>query len=220
MPAATRGNVLHRFITFEGIEGSGKTTQMRRLAATLRARGLDVVATREPGGTPVGDQIRAILLHPASVMGPWTELLLYAAARAEHLEQVIRPALAAGKLVLCDRFTDATRAYQGFARGLPLEAIEALHGLGPLALEPDRTLLFDLDPAEGLARARGRAAGGAAGAGSEDRFEQEAVAFHDRVRAGYRDLARLHPARFRMIDARGDADAVAARVLAACEDPA
>lgn len=214
MPDTTHGHAQPRFITFEGIEGSGKTTQMRRLAATLQARGLDVVATREPGGTPIGDGIRAILLDRASVIDPWSELLLYAAARAEHVTRVIRPALDAGKLVLCDRFTDATRAYQGQARGLPPGAIEALHHLGPLRIDPDRTLLFDLDPAEGLRRARGRAVAAASSGAAEDRFEQETLAFHERVRDAYLDLARRHPVRFRVIDARGDVDAVAARVLA------
>ena len=217
MPAVSPAAVGPRFITFEGIEGSGKSTQLPRLAATLRTRGLDVVVTREPGGTPIGDQIRGILLHPASVLGPWSELFLYAAARAEHLEQVIRPALAAGRIVLCDRFTDATRAYQGHGRGLPLDAIEALHGLGPLALEPDRTLLFDLEPEAALGRARGREA---ASAGAADRFERETLAFHTRVRAGYLELARRHPGRFRVIDAGGDVDAVAARVLTALGDHA
>ena len=217
MAPAGRSSGSSRFITFEGIEGSGKTTQMARLAETLRERGVDHLATREPGGTPIGDQIRGILLHPASVLGPWSELFLYAAARAEHLERVIRPALASGRIVLCDRFTDATRAYQGGGRGLPPEAIEALHGLGPLRIDPDRTLLFDLDPAEGIARARRRAST-APPAATEDRFEQETLAFHERVRAGYLDLARRHPRRFRVLDARGAVDEVAARVLAAVGD--
>lgn len=204
-----------RFITFEGIEGSGKSTQLRRLAATLETRGHDPLLTREPGGTPIGDQIRGILLHPASVLGPWSELFLYAAARAEHLEQVIRPALAAGRIVLCDRFTDATRAYQGHGRGLPLDAVESLHALGPLRIEPDRTLLFDLEPETALLRARGREAETADAA---DRFEREALAFHTRVRTGYLHLARRHPDRFRVIDAHGDVDTVATRVLTALGD--
>jgi len=216
MPGAVRDHHPPRFITFEGIEGSGKTTQLGRLSETLAARAVGHLATREPGGTPVGDQVRVILLHPASVLGPWSELMLYAAARAEHVTRVIRPALDSGRHVLCDRFTDATRAYQGYGRGLPLDAIEALHAFEPLRLEPDRTLLFDLEPAEGLDRARGRSA--SRGDDSEDRFEQETLAFHARVRAGYLDLARRHPARFRVVEARGGVDEVAARVLAALGD--
>jgi dTMP kinase len=200
------------FITFEGIEGSGKTTQIGLLHEALRRRGLDVLLTREPGGTPTGDRIRALLLDSASVMSAPTELLLYAAARAEHLETLIRPALAAGRTVLCDRFTDATYAYQGYGRGLPLELIDAIHALPPLAMTPDRTVLFDLEPMEALRRARRRDSTKVV---DESRFEREAAAFHERVRRGYLELARRSPARFVVVDGSGGPEAVHRRVLEA-----
>ena len=201
-----------RFVTFEGIEGCGKTTQIQLLSNALEEKGIDHLLTREPGGTTTGDQIRRLVLDPATVIGPWCELLLYAAARAQHLEQVIRPALAEGRLVLCDRFTDATRAYQGFGRGLPLDIIERLHALGPLALEPDRTILIDTDPETALARAAER---DRAKTVDESRFEQENRAFHDRVRQGYLELARRSPGRFVVVDGRGGIAEVRARVAAA-----
>jgi len=201
-----------RFIAFEGIEGCGKSTQIRLLSKSLEARGVDHVLTREPGGTAAGEGIRRLVLDPATVIGPWCELLLYAAARAQHLEEVIRPALEGGRLVLCDRYLDATRAYQGYGRGLPLEAIDRLHALAPLALEPDRTVLIDIDPATALARAGER---DRAKAVDESRFEREAAAFHERVRRGYLDLARRSPGRFVVIDGRGTISEVQARVAAA-----
>jgi dTMP kinase len=200
------------FITFEGIEGSGKTTQIRLLHEALGSRGLDVVMTREPGGTPMGDRIRALLLDSASVLSPSCELLLYAAARAEHLETLIRPALASGRTVLCDRFTDATYAYQGYGRGLPLDLIEAVHALAPLAQTPDRTLLLDLDPRDALARARRREAARTA---DESRFEREAAAFHERVRRGYLELAARAPKRIVVVDGSGGPETVHRRVLEA-----
>jgi len=203
---------VHRFVTFEGIEGCGKTTQIQLLSNRLEEQGIDHLLTREPGGTTAGDQIRRLVLDPATVIGPWCELLLYAAARAQHLEQVIRPALAEGRLVLCDRFTDATRAYQGFGRGLPLEIIEQLHALGPLALEPDLTILIDIDPETALPRAADR---DRAKTVDESRFEQENRAFHDRVRRGYLELARRFPGRFAIVDGRGGIAEVGARVGAA-----
>jgi dTMP kinase len=202
--------LLSGFITFEGIEGCGKSTQIALLAEALRARGCAHVLTREPGGTPAGESLRALLLDSATRLGPPAELLLYAAARAEHLERIIRPALANGRLVLCDRYVDATRAYQGYGRGLPLDLIEALHALEPLRLAPDRTILIDLDPAVGLKRARGRnrkvskkAAQERKTAADEGRFEAEDLAFHRRVRQGYLALAQAEPERFRVVD--GDA---------------
>lgn len=203
---------MHRFVTFEGIEGCGKTTQIQLLSNRLEERGIDHLLTREPGGTATGDQIRRLVLDPATVIGPWCELLLYAAARAQHLEQVIRPALGEGRLVLCDRFTDATRAYQGFGRGLPLDIIERLHALGPLALEPDRTILIDIDPETALRRAADR---DRAKTIDESRFEQEDRAFHDRVRQGYLELARRSPGRFAVVDGRGGIAEVGARVATA-----
>ncbi len=198
------------FITFEGMEGCGKTTQLQLLAAALRRRHRQVVTTREPGGCPIADAVRAILLHPDNTaMIPRTELLLYAAARAQHVEEVIRPALAAGKTVLCDRFIDATTAYQGFGRGLALPLIERLNSLAVEGLRPDLTLLLDLPVEEGLRRARRRNADSNP---DEDRFERESLAFHQRVREGYLELARRQE-RFRVIDASGTPEEVAARVL-------
>jgi dTMP kinase len=200
------------FITFEGIEGSGKSTQIRLLHEALRKRGVDALLTREPGGTPTGDRIRALLLDSASVMSAPAELLLYAAARAEHLQALIRPALAAGRTVLCDRFTDATYAYQGYGRGLALDLIDAIHALAPLRTTPDRTLLLDLDPGEALDRARHRDASKTV---DESRFEREEMAFHERVRRGYLELAKRAPRRFLVVDGSGGPEAVHRRVLEA-----
>jgi dTMP kinase len=202
---------LRRFVTFEGIEGSGKTTQIQMLSNHLDEAGIEHVLTREPGGTPIGDQIRRLVLHPAHAsMTSTCELLLYAAARAQHIQQVIGPNLAEERLVLCDRFRDATLAYQGYGRGLPLQTIEKLHALEGLALSPDLTLLFDVDAPLALGRARGR---DQSRQNEETRFEQEDLAFHERVRAGYLDLARREPRRFAVIDARGTTDEVHGRVL-------
>ena len=199
------------FITFEGIEGSGKTTQIQLLSNHFEDRGIDHLLTREPGGTPIGDQIRRLVLDPRnSAMTPVCELLLYAAARAQHLDQVIRPALEAGRLVLCDRFVDATFAYQGYGRAIPLDLIDALHHLKTLALRPDLTLLFDIDTRLALERARVREHGGTQ---DETRFEQEDLAFHERVRAGYLEMSRHEPARFVVLDARGSVDEVHLRVI-------
>ena len=197
------------FITFEGIEGSGKSTQIALLAEALTARGLPHLVTREPGGTPAGESVRALLLDSSTRLGPAAELLLYAAARAEHLERVIRPALASGRLVLCDRYLDATRAYQGYGRGLPLAWIESLNALEPLRQAPDRTLLIDLDPTLGLERARGR---NRKAAQDEGRFEAEDLAFHRRVRDGYLALAQAEPERFRVVDGDAPPDVVQTRI--------
>lgn len=194
------------FITFEGIEGSGKTTQLRRLAARLSGR---AITTKEPGGTPAADRIRAILLDPASHLDPLAETLLFAASRRQHVEEVIRPALGAGQVVLCDRFTDATLAYQGFGRLLDLDRLRALNDWATGSLAPSLTLLFDLDEEEGLRRARSR---NAASTPHEGRFEAEDLAFHRRVREGYLALAVAEPGRFAVIDAAGSADDVALRV--------
>lgn len=191
-----------RFITLEGVEGSGKSTLARRLADAIAARGLVVVATREPGGTPLAEQVRAVALARSSEpMPPAAELLLMFAARSIHVENRIRPALARGEWVLCDRFTDATRAYQGAGRGLSLPLIETLARASHPDLIPDRTLLLDLPAEIGLARARSRADGG-------DRFEDEALAFFNRVRGSYLEMASREPARFRVIDASRGPDEV------------
>ncbi|MCB1866411.1 MAG: dTMP kinase [Chromatiales bacterium] len=200
-----------RFITFEGGEGAGKSTQIERLGKHLRGRGLDVVVTREPGGTPLAEAVRDILLDPAHAgMPPLGELLLMFAARCDHLERQIRPALARGAWVLCDRFTDASFAYQGAARGLGDAPVAALAELVHGDLWPDRTLLFDLPVDTGLARAAGR--------GEPDRFERERASFFERVAEAYRARAAADPQRMRVIDASGSIDAVTTAVLAAVGD--
>lgn len=200
------------FITFEGIEGSGKTTQIRLLADALRQQGRTVVVTREPGGCPIADEIRAILLDSGnSAMVPRAELLLYAAARSQHVEEVIRPALAQEHIVLCDRFSDATLAYQGFGRRLPLPLIQQLNALATDGLQPHLTLLFDLPVATGLSRAMERIARSSGPA--EDRFEQETGTFHQRIRNGYLALAEQSPERFQLVAADAPPDKVAQQVL-------
>ncbi|MBZ0273889.1 dTMP kinase [bacterium] len=202
------------FVTFEGIEGSGKTTQIARVAQRLRAAGRDVVATREPGGCPIADRIREILLDARSVdLAPRAELLLYLASRAQHVDEVIEPALAAGRIVLCDRFHDATEAYQGVARGHGAGHVRELSAMALSAPEPDLTILLDLSPETGLARARARAQT-LPDAHKEDRFEREAIAFHEAVRRAYLDIAARETNRVVLIDANADADTVFARVWA------
>lgn len=206
------------FITLEGIEGSGKTTQIRALVRWLEAAGHRCLTTREPGGTAIGGQIRRVLLHPENDdLAPGAELLLYVADRVQHLETVIRPALAAGQVVVCDRYFDATLVYQGYARGLDKEMIRRLHQLACGGLTPDLTLLLDLKPEEGLARAWQRIQSDSAHA-QESRFEKETLAFHRRVREGYLDLARREPDRFAVIDAADDATTVQARIEAVLAD--
>jgi dTMP kinase len=204
---------LRAFITFEGIEGSGKTTQIQLLSERLDRLGVEHVLTREPGGTVVGNKIRSILLDPAHRdLTPLAELLLYQAARAQHLVRVIVPALSEDKMVLCDRYKDATRAYQGRGRELPSALVEHLNELDVLSLEPDLTLLFDLDPAVALSRARIREQDRRP---EEARFEQEDLEFHRRVREGYRDLATAFPQRICIVEAAGRPSEVHARVIAA-----
>jgi len=203
-----------RFITLEGIEGAGKTTVTRFVREWLEARGIKFVSTREPGGTPLAERVREIVLNRGGeTITPVTETLLMFAARGIHLHNRIRPALAAGEWVVCDRFTDATRAYQGAGRGVDREWIEqlarAVHG----DLQPDRTLLLDLPVAVGQARARQRS-----GPGPTDRFEEEADVFFERVRNEYLRLAKAEPQRFRIIDASRALPDVAAGVAAALED--
>ncbi|NUZ08039.1 dTMP kinase [Piscinibacter koreensis] len=196
-----------RFITFEGIDGAGKSTHIGRLAERLRGRGANVVVTREPGGTELAEQLRELVLHRS--MDPLTETLLVFAARRDHLQRVIEPALARGDTVLCDRFTDATFAYQGGGRGFPLDVLGTLEGWVQGALQPDLTLWFDLDPAAAAAR---RAAARAA-----DRFESEDTAFFARVRTGYLARMAAAPARFARIDSSGPRDEVERQVDAALE---
>lgn len=203
------------FITFEGIEGSGKSTQVRRLYEHLAGRNLPALLTREPGGCSIADAIRAILLDPSNqAMTARTELLLYAAARAQHVDQVIRPALAAGTTVLCDRFTDATLAYQGGGRALDRRLIDTLNAIATDGLHPDLTLLLDFPAEEGLQRARQR--NQTDNLLAEGRFELEALDFHRRVRAAYLELASRE-SRFRLIDASGSPDEVWTRVARTVE---
>ncbi len=202
-----------RFITFEGGEGAGKSTQIARAADWLRERGVEVLVTREPGGTPRAERLRALLLErDAEPMPLSCELLLMFAARATHLENLIRPAVRRGAWVLCDRFTDATYAYQGGGRGLPTAQVDALVGIVHPDLQPDLTLLLDLPASAGLARAAHRN-----GADGPDRFEAEQLAFFERVRATYLDRARAEPARFRVIDASRSIDEVTRGIAVALE---
>ena len=198
------------FITFEGGEGSGKSTQLRLLAHRLEAAGVRVRALREPGGTAVGEAIRTILLDPEHTgLDDTTEILLYEAARAQLVAEVIEPALDAGEAVLCDRFYDSTTAYQGHARGIDLDEVSALNRAASGGLTPDRTIVLDIDPRLGIKRATSHGA---------DRLEGEDLAFHDAVRAGFLLIAAEEPARVRVVDAHGTVDEVAERVAAALRD--
>ena len=202
------------FITFEGIEGCGKSTQVQLLAKALTSRGTDVVVTREPGGCAIADQIRNILLDAAnSGLTPSAELLLYAAARAQHVAEVVQPALQAGRTVICDRFTDATIAYQGYGRGLNLATIARLNAEASGGTLPDLTVLLDCPVEVGLKRAFARI-NSTAGA-REERFELESVQFHQRVRDGYLALAAEQPERFAVVDGSLAIDETAAAILAA-----
>jgi dTMP kinase len=194
-PSRSRREGPGRLITVDGIEGSGKSTQLAALHRALAARGLPVVVTREPGGTPLGEAVRRLVLDTAfSGMSARTELLLYTASRAEHVEQVIRPALASGAIILCDRFSEATIAYQAYGRALALDDVEAVIEFATGGLRPDLVLLLDLPVEEGLARVGRRA--------SANRLDLEAVAFHQRVRDGYLALAARETERIRVFDAR------------------
>ena len=200
-----------RFVTLEGGEGVGKSTQARALAEALRARGLDVVETREPGGSPGAEAIRRLLLHDQS-WTPEAEALLFAAARADHVERTIRPALAAGRWVVSDRFLDSSIAYQGGAGGLGFEAIRRLHDFGSRGFLPDRTLLLRLDEAEAGRRAGRRDSAGA------DLIGGRGADYHRRVAEAFDRLAAEEPERFRVVDAQGEADDVTRRLVAELED--
>ncbi|MEW6354501.1 MAG: dTMP kinase [Pseudomonadota bacterium] len=199
-----------RFITVEGVEGAGKSTCIDFIRRVLRARGIDVVATREPGGTPLGEQLRAVLLDHRQDITPDAEALLMFAARAEHVASVIRPALAAGRWVLSDRFTDASYAYQGGGRGIALERIAQLEAWVQGDLRPDLTLLLDIPVELGLTRAGRRSA--------PDRFEREHAAFFERVRAAYLEQARRHAQRYRVIDAAQPLENVQAHIKRALDE--
>ena len=197
------------FITLEGPEGAGKTTQLARLEARLRGTGRRVTVTREPGGTPLGLRVREVVLDPALDMEPLSEFLLYSASRAQLVHDVLRPALERGDVVLCDRYFDSSLAYQGAGRGLPLPLLRGLTREVTGGLTPDLTVLLDLDPALGLQRAALR--------GQPDRLEKADLAFHQRVRAGFLELAQAEAERFAVVDAAQSADAVAAQLWAAVE---
>ncbi|WP_417607339.1 dTMP kinase [Primorskyibacter flagellatus] len=198
------------FVSFEGIDGSGKSTQARRLADTLTARGHEAVLTREPGGSPGAEEIRALVLQgDPDRWSAETELLLFTAARRDHLERTIRPALAAHRIVICDRFADSTRMYQGLSRGDLRAAVDQLHEL-MIGQEPDVTILIDMDPAAGLARAKSRQT-------VEERFEDFGVALQEDMRTGFLALAQEFPDRIRVIDGNRPEEAVARDVLDAVE---
>lgn len=209
------GAVRGLFITFEGTEGTGKSTQLRLLADHLRASGRRVLVSREPGGTAFGRSLRSMLLDPAAAtISPWAELFLYLADRAQHAREVVVPALERGEWVVCDRFADATVAYQGFGRGLDPAFIRDASDRAAAGLVPDLTLLLEFeDVSEGIARARRRQQGDGT-AGVEDRFESEDPAFHVRVRDGYRSLAAAEPGRFRPLPAGLPAEGLHRLVLA------
>jgi dTMP kinase len=195
------------FVTFEGGEGSGKSTQIKLLADALTAQGHRVVQTREPGGTPEAEALRTLLVNGDT--GRWSaeaEALLNYAARDSHLEKIIRPALASGQTILCDRFMDSTRAYQGYAGGCDMRLLDALETSIVAETRPNLTLIFDLDPADGLARTKAR------NDGYEDRYERKGIAFHQALRRGFLKIAEGDPARCRVIDATGSVEAVAERV--------
>ena len=198
------------FISFEGPEGGGKSTQIHRLAAALAEQGYAVWTTREPGGTRVGEMIRPILLGQQQArMTPWSEALLFTAARVQHVEEVIRPRLQRGELVLCDRYTDSTLAYQGYGRGLDLDTLRRLQSQATGGLQPDLTMLLNLPVETGLSRIPRPA---------QDRLDRETATFHERVRAGYQEMAAADPRRWREVDAAADADQVAQRILGLVSD--
>jgi dTMP kinase len=201
-PAAPFGRSF--FISFEGGEGAGKSTQVRRLGERLRSLGIEVVTTREPGGSPGAEAVRHVLLSGAAKpLGPVTEAMLFAAARADHVETTIRPALERGAFVICDRFIDSTRVYQGTLGNVDPRMIRALERVAVGATMPDLTIVLDLPAEEGLQRATARSGAGA------DRFESEDVTFHRHLRDAFRELAEREPERCVLIDASGDADGVA-----------
>jgi dTMP kinase len=196
------------FITFEGGEGAGKSTQIKRLAQTLTARGLDVVVTREPGGSPGAEAVRHVLLSGAAEpLGAAMEAMLFAAARSDHVEQVIRPAIDSGKIVLCDRFMDSTRVYQGTGAGLGPDFLGPLETVAINGMLPDLTLILDLDPSEGLRRAAARSVAPA------DRYEKETLALHEARRQAFLAIQRREPERCKLINAAQEPDLVARDIL-------
>lgn len=207
-----------RFITFEGLDGCGKSTQLEKLANYLRSHGVQVVITREPGGTETGEKIRKLLLDTATTsLSPLAELALMFASRAQHIKEIIQPALSEGKVVLCDRFTDSTEAYQGGGRKLGTEPVLALHRVLCGGLQPELTILMDSDVTHSVERARrrnlSRSSSNAVGESDENRFEQESRAFFGRVRNAYLALAAREPQRVMLVDARGTVDETHAKII-------
>ena len=202
-----------RFITFEGGDGSGKTTQLKALEGYLTERGKSCIATREPGGTSLGNLIRQVLLEVGKqpITSP-TELFLYLADRAQHIHEVIIPAIKQGKVILCDRHTDSTLAYQGYGRGIDLGLLRSLNDIASQGIKPDLTFLFDCPVEIGLSRTAQRQFQAITGAGREDRFEREKIEFHERVREGFLELARAEPHRFRIIDATRSVEEIAREI--------
>ena len=195
------------FITFEGPDGSGKSTQLRMLASALREEGIDIITTREPGGTEIGDQIRAVIMNMKNkAMDPRTELLLFNASRAQLVEELIRPSLAAGKVILCDRYADSTMAYQGYGHGLDKDELRRLLNFATGGLKPDLTLLFDISAEAGLKRRLSNH-------DEWNRMDDYALQFHERVRAGFRELAAADPERWVVLDADRDPGVIHAEVL-------
>ena len=195
------------FITFEGPDGSGKSTQLKMLAAALREQGIDIVTTREPGGTEIGDQIRAVIMNMKNkAMDPRTELLLFNASRAQLVEELIRPSLSAGKVILCDRYADSTMAYQGYGHGLDKDELRRLLNFATGGLKPDLTLLFDISAEAGLKRRLSNH-------DEWNRMDDYALQFHERVRGGFLELAAADPERWVVIDADRDPGVIHAEVL-------
>lgn len=199
------------FITFEGIEGSGKSTQARALFDSLKREGIPVIMTREPGGTDSGEKIRELIIDPSSDISPLAEFLLFAASRAEHADKLIRPHLEEGYVVICDRFTDSSLAYQGFGRGVPVGFIRDVNAAAAWQLSPDITFCLELTPEESAERVRARTLETSE---DPDRLEMEKADFFRRAFDGYRHMAAEEPARFRLIDGTGDRDRIAARIKA------
>jgi dTMP kinase len=209
----TSHNAAGRFITFEGGEGSGKSTQIRLLAEALQKRGIAVTVTREPGGSAMGEQIRALLLDPAAQLDPVTQLFLFSAARRDHVTALIAPALECGEWVLCDRFADSSRAYQGAAGAVPSALIDQCQAAAVGGTQPDLTIILDIDPEKGLARAARRRAGH----GDADAFEASDLAFHGKVRAGFLAIAGAEPARCAVVDADRAQEAIHVDIMTLCE---
>jgi dTMP kinase len=197
-----------KFISFEGIDGSGKSTQLRMLAGDLRLRGLNVLTTREPGGTPLGKQLRAAFLETEENVSPIAELLLFAADRAQHVELLIKPALKDGRIVISDRFADATYAYQGAGRGFPVETVKEVIRLATRGLKPDLTLFFDLSVENAIRRTASRIESGE----QKNRMDVETAEFYERVRAAYIEISAAEPGRFRIVDANGAVEEIHAQV--------